>query len=86
MIVKLEIVVMTPWTEWKCKNTCHGIQLLVSYCTYHITVLVILKHQPGLNYCVPVGTFTVNIYCCVGDQLPHSCNHSIMLLGQKFQF
>jgi len=29
MIVKLEIVVMTPWTEWKCKNTCHGVQLLV---------------------------------------------------------
>ena len=44
------------------------------------------KYWPGLNYCVPVGTFTVKIYFCVDDQLPHWCNHSIMLSRQKFQF
>lgn len=39
MIVKLETVVMTPRTEWKCKNTCHGVQLLVVYCIYHVNSL-----------------------------------------------
>jgi hypothetical protein len=61
MVVKLEILVMTPWAEWKCKNTCHGIQVQVVYCICHITVSVILKYRPGLNYYVPVVTFTVNI-------------------------